>query len=379
MDKISPKHFMFLIWATGIVTLKTYPIVFIRAGQRESWVAVILSSIVTFFYFLFVVNTITRFGGNMAKLYQQTMGKVLGNILMAMFALTLFLTLIESASVEADSMHQNMMLETPPWYFLLFFIIPGIYIVRKDTIAVVIVCIVGITLIMTAGINLGMLTTKQKTWSMLFPIFENGVTGGFWIAALKSLGMYGPISITFPYLHLIQEKKKNSMKFFTIIGLIVLIQMQIVSITGIFMTFNLDQALSYYYPKLIQTHLVSYFQIMEFGELYVMLQTLGGWMLKYLVAFHAIIQICKFYHFKKHTIYLATIILSALALAGSFYISYTSIRLFKWLEYFPWICLVNFVVIPCVVCGVYRVKQKLKGTLSQHPQQTQDVPAQSSN
>ena len=362
MDKISPRHFIFLILATGIVSLKTYPIVFIQDGKKESWIAVIISSILIFLFFLFAIKTIKLADGNLVKLYQNTLGKFIGNILIGFFAFTVFLSMVESASIEADSMHQNMLVETPHWYFMIFFIIPALYVIRKDLVAVIIITIIGISLIMVAGIHLGILTGQQKHISMLFPIFQDGITGGFFISILESLGMYGFISITFPYLHVVNDKKISLTKY-SVIGLIILIQMQIVSITGIFMTFSLDTAESYYYPKLIQTHLVSYFQILEFGELYVMLQILGGWLLKYVVSFHALVQIFKFYNFKKRTIYISSFIISALVMGASYYLTVTSIRLFKWLPYLPWISLANFVVIPCIVFVIYRIKQKYKESL----------------
>lgn len=365
MDQFSPKHFVFLMLATGIVSLKTYPVIFIEGCGRDSWVAVIVASAVIAVYFLFAVH-IMKLSGNAALLqvYHEAFGKILGSVLIAFFAVTVFLTMVESACIEADSMHQNMLVETPNWYFLLFFVLPALYVVRKDLVAVMIVTIIGICLIMAAGIHLGILTTQQKNIKALFPVFENGITVGFWVSVLKCIGLYGFLSITLPYLPRVCYKRESMIKY-TVIGLIIIIQMQIVSITGIFMTFSPELAESYYYPKLIQTHLVSYFAMLEFGELYVMLQILGGWLLKYLIAFHALIQIMQSFRLKARTIYISSFVITALVLGAAYYLTDTSLRLFSALEYLPWISLLNFILIPTVAFVIYWVKRK---KLSKQPE-----------
>ncbi len=356
MDRFSPKHFIFLMLATGIVSLKTYPVIFMKDSGRDSWVAVIAASAMIAAYYLFAIATMKRAGNpDLLQVYQTAFGKIAGGILLGLFAVTVFLTLIEAASIEADSMHQNMLVETPNWYFLLFFVLPALYVVRKDLVAVV--TIIGISLIMVAGIHLGVLTTQQKDIDNLFPVFSHGVTKGFWLSALKCLGLYGSLSITLPYLPQIQYKRGSLIKC-TVIGLVIIIQMQIVSITGIFMTFSPEIAESYYYPKLIQTHLVSYFAMLEFGELYVMLQILGGWLLKYLIAFHALIEIMRSFKLKTRIIYLSSFVITALVLGGAYYLTDTSIRLFSALEYLPWISLVNFILVPSAAFVVFRVRRK---------------------
>lgn len=40
-------------------------------------------------------------------------------------------TLVESSSIEASSMHTNMLLLNPPWTFIILFIFHALYTVRK--------------------------------------------------------------------------------------------------------------------------------------------------------------------------------------------------------------------------------------------------------
>ncbi|WP_236912817.1 hypothetical protein [Clostridium sp. Cult1] len=51
MDRFNPRHFAFLILATSIVSLKTYPTIFIADGGRDSWIAMIIASIIAFLFF----------------------------------------------------------------------------------------------------------------------------------------------------------------------------------------------------------------------------------------------------------------------------------------------------------------------------------------
>lgn len=359
MDKFTPGHFVFLILGASIVSLKTYPRVFLINGQRDTWIAVILSSILIFLFFIYIMNIWNQSGNkNLIDLYHAAVGNILGNLLVALFAVTLFLTLLECASVEADSMHQNMLVEVPKWYYLLLFIIPSILVVRKDLVAIVAVTMVGIVLIMIAGINLGMLTTKYKDVSMLFPIFENGISNGFIVAILETLGLYGSISITLPYLSKIDDRKGTIIKN-VIIALVILIQMEIISTSGILMTFTPFRAASMNYPKLLQTQLISYNQYFDFGELFVMLQMLGGWLIKYMLTFYGILILLRSYNMSKKHINYAIYIISVLVFVGSYFASKNSFILFELLNYYQYVSLFNFVVVPFVVFMIVHVKIKM--------------------
>ncbi|MFZ7120838.1 MAG: endospore germination permease [Eubacteriaceae bacterium] len=356
MDKFTSKHFIFIILAVSIVAMKTYPRTFMIHGQRESWIAVIVSSIIIFFFYIYMISIWKKSDGkSILEIYQNTLGNKTGNFFMILFLSNLFFILIECSSVQADSMHQNMLIETPQWFFLLFFIIPSIYVIKKNLVAVVTITMIGIIFIMIAGINLGLLTIKYKHASMLFPIFQDGIKFDFFLSVLETLGLYGSVSISFIYLTYINDNKKNMIKY-VIIALIVLIQMEIVSITGVLMTFTPFRAISMNYPKLLQTQLVSYFQFLDFGELYVMLQISGGWLLKYLITFYGILTILKNYNFSKQKLNILTYIISGMVLVGSYFISGNSFILFKVLYYFQYICLVNFIIIPFIIFTIYSIK-----------------------
>lgn len=359
MDKFNPYHLMFLIWSVAIISMKTYPRVFIENGWRDSWIAVIISSIIIFCLFFYFIKVWKRSEEkNIVKIYQIAFGKTLGNIFMILFMISLFFILIECTAIEADSMHNTMSIETPKWYYSLFFVLPGLFIVSNNLTSIISISVIGIILISIAGMNLGALTSKDKDIRLLLPVFENGLTFNFILCILETLGLYGHISIIFPYLHKIEDKK-NRLNRASIIALIYLLQMEIVSTTGILMTFTPQRAISMNYPKLLQTQLVSFYQFFDFGELYVMLQTVGGWILKYCVTFYGMILILKTYGVSKKTLKIFKFAISIAVYFISVFITQNTFLLFNLLDILQYITLITFVAIPISAIVLLDIKMRL--------------------
>lgn len=352
MDQFNSKHIAFLILGTSIVSLKTYIKVFSENGGRESWIAMIISSILILLFLIYVIKICQKNNTfSLIDIYLSSMGNTIGKLLLFFFCLTLFLTLVESAAVEASAMHTNMLLDTPIWFFILFFVGPAIYTIKQDVVGIITVALIGVTLIIIAGINLAMLTQEYKDYRFLLPIFENGITKGFILSILQTLGLYGSVSIIFPYMTLLKEKKKLLRHL--IISLLFVIQMQIVSIIGALTSFEVTRVNSIPYVKLLQTQLVSHFRFMEAGELFVMLQVVGGWYIKYVVTFYALIHLLK--AFKFNTSYFIYVI-SAFVAVAAYFAANNLIVLFRLLDYYTYITLVNFVLIPFLVFTIYSFK-----------------------
>lgn len=365
MDKFTSKHYAFLILATGIVSLKTYPGIFIEKGGRESWIATILASLLILSLYIYIIGICRKYNCySFYNIYIKALGEKLGKIFIGIFMATLFITLIECASAEANSMHTNMLLETPIWYLLLFFIVPIIYTVRKDIVAIITVTMIGIVLIMIAGINLAILTSKYKNFQLLFPIFSKGLHGGFFIATIKILGLYGSAFIALPYLSKIKDTKKIIKH--TIIGLLIVIQMEIVAVIGVIASFGVDFAKTMPYPKLLQTQQISYARFLEFGELYVMLQILGGWILKYVISFYAILLLTKEFNpkFKKKYFTYITYGISILVYIVAYFVASNIFVLFSFFNIYSYISFINFIVIPFIVFTIFAVKMKSKKSLN---------------
>lgn len=353
MDKLSSRHFIFIILGTSIVSYKTYPNILIRYGRRDSWISVLIASILIILYISYILKVFTKTKCyNLYEIYTSALGKTFGDILFILFAFTLFLTLVESASMEANSMHQNMILETPPWYILLFFIITTAYCVKKGLRPLMITTLIGITFVMLAGTNLGILTQKYKDNKYLYPILQHGFDKNMILATINALGLYGGIAITLPYVSDVADKHrliKNAL-----VGILIVVQMEIYSTIGIITTFGYKRALTIFYPKLIQTQLVSHFDFLESGELFVMLQIIGGWFIKYTLTFYALLKLIEiFYNKPKNN---AIWVISILVFILSFFASRNGFLLFKILIYYNYIALVNFIIMPLIVFAIYSAR-----------------------
>ncbi|AKL96371.1 spore germination protein [Clostridium aceticum] len=354
MNKFNTKHFAFLILAVTIVSQKTYPKVFTINGGRESWIAVIISSIMILLYLMFFLKVCEKSNNyDFISIYRQALGHKAGNLLLFLFAVTLFITLVESAAVEASSMHTNMLLETPVWFFILFFVIPAAYSASRDIVSIVTITLIGITLINLAGINLGMLTSEYKDSRLLFPIFREGITTGFLLSILQTLGLYGSLTIIFPYLTEIKDKRKLFLH--ATLGMLFVIQMLIVSITGTLMTFEITRVNSIPYPKLLQTQMISKLRFIEAGELYVMLQIVGGWYIRYIVTFYALIKVLS--ALKLRHKYMIIMISGAVGI-GAYLAGNNLFVLFRFLNYYTYIALINFIIIPFVIFIIYSFKKQ---------------------
>ncbi len=359
MDKLNTKHLIFIIWGTSIVSMKTYPNVFITSGGRDSWISVIIASIILFFYFIYLLFVCDKTKCyNMDEIYHKALGKTIGNIFLILFILTIFLTLIESSSVEANALHVNMLSDTPTWFFLLFIIIPAVYIIKKGTRAIVIVTIIGITLIMLAGINLAILTARYKKIEYLLPIMANGINKSFILSIIKALGCYASIAICIPFLSRITNKSKLIKH--SIFAVLIVIQMEVVANIGVLSTFEVSRALNINYPKLIQTQLVSYFDFLEVGEFFVMLQMVGGWFIKYVIALNAILILFKrLSFFNKYWIYIITLFVFII----SYFISAKVILVYKFLNLYVYFSVVSFILIPTIIFSIFYIKTvKIKKT-----------------
>lgn len=354
MDKFNSTHIIFLILGTAVVSLKTYPTVFMKTGGKDSWVAIIISSILIIFYFLYIIKVCRRTNTyNFYAIYTGALGKILGKLFIYLYIFMLFLTLVESAAVEANSMHTNMLLNTPQWFFLIFFVLPAIYTLKKGKVAVISVTCIGIVLIMLAGINLAMLTARYKKVEYLLPVFKNGITTGFLLSIIQTLGLYGSVAIVLPYLSEIKDRKKIFRDSF--IGLLILIQMEIISTTGVIMTFDINRANLISYPKLIQTQRVSLLDFLDAGELFVMLQIVGGWFIKYIVTFLSLLIILKQINYKNRYLHY---IISTFVFLFAFAASKNLFNLFELLNYYTYISFIGFIIMPLLIFLIYDLKNR---------------------
>lgn len=354
MNKITSKQLIFIIMALTIVSLKTYPSIYLHDGGRDTWIIMIIASGIILAYFIFALKVFKKTNCyDLYYIYCNSFGRILGNILYMFFIMSLILTLIECAGVESSSMHTNLLLETPIWYLLIFLVFPAIYCVKKGLRSIVSITIIGMILMTLAGINLGILTFSYKHFNYLLPILQNGITSNLFISLVKILGLYAHITITFPYINQIGEKSKLFKH--GLLGFLFVIQMQIVSVMGILSTFQPDRATRLIYPKLLQTQLISYWRFIESGEFFVMLQTIGGWYIKYILVLNLVLIDFNNLHLKNKYL---SYILSILIFIATNYIADNLFNFLRFLNLYSYISLVNFLIIPFIAIMIFNIKNK---------------------
>lgn len=360
MDKLSFKHFFFIMCASAIVSLKTYPGIFMRDSGRDSWVAVIISGIIISISFDYIIRIwINRKCSSIKEVFDLGLGRFLGQMFLIIFASTLLLTMVECASVEASVIHVNLFIESPQWYILFFILLPGLYTVKKGKSSVVVVIIFCMVVSILNGINLYFLTYPFKKYYRLFPIFEQGINYNFLISIAKSLGLFSSLIISLVYLSQVNNTKK--LRICSLIGLVFIVQMNTASTTGILSTFTVERANSIIYPKLIQTQLISYFGFIASGEFYVIFQVLAGWFAKYVLTFFALISVLKELKIEKLVnLNVVNYCITALVYVFSLWASRDLIRLFELLNAYSYLCLVNFLIIPIVIFTVFAIRTRVR-------------------
>ncbi|MBV7275532.1 endospore germination permease [Clostridium sp. PL3] len=360
MDKLNFKHLFFIICATAIPALKTYPQIFMREAGKDSWICTIIAGIIIIIYFNYICKVCVKNNSfSLYEIYTSVFGKIIGNILFIFFLLTLFLSLFGSASLETNVVHTNLFIESPNWYIALFIVLPGLYVMIKGKNAIMLVLIANMTISIINGTNLYMLTYPFKEYNRLFPIFENGVNIKFLMGIIKALGLYSAVYTVMPYLGEIKEKEK--IRRCSTFSLIFVAQMIVISTNGILTTFDVERANAIIYPKLIQTQLISYFGFIASGEFYVIFQVLTGWFAKYMATFLAIFLILKEFNIKRMwNVKVLPYTISGVIYIGVLCITNDLLNLFKYINFYSYMCLINFFIIPVIIFIIFDFKSRRK-------------------
>jgi spore germination protein (amino acid permease) len=353
MENINMFHLMFLIWGTSIVSMKTNITTLLSLAGRDTWIAIGLASVIALFYLIYVTNIMQKTNTyDIIEIYRKGLGKTIGNTLIIFSLLNVILILVECTSVEASAMHTNLFIETPPWYFILFFVLPAIYSVKKGLAPVVSISIIGMCCAIIAGINLVMLTAPYKDYRYLLPIMADNMTVKFILAVISALGFYGSIFLVFPFFKYVV--RKNKLTKYSIIGFFFVIQMHIVSSIGAIAAFGPVRASNLIFPKLIQTQEISLFGFLESGELFVLFQIVGGWFVKYVIAFFVVRELLRSFNLDGNFfIYLISlvVIVSAYFISSRFEILYRALYLHSYISF------IGFVCIPFVVITIFKIRK----------------------
>ena len=357
------KHLMFIISGLAIVSVKTYPTIFTRLAGRDTWLAVTIGMLLILVHISYLIWVCRKKNCySIARIYRETLGQVVGNAMLIVFIVSLFLHLVESVAVEGSVMHEHFLINTPPSSFIGVLIIIGLFIATRGYQTVITTTIIHIAGIATSGMGLFALVAKYKNYDYLFPIMADGITMDFVLAVIQLMGAYGSITSILPLLSRLSDKQKALR--YTILGTLFVAQNQVVSMIGTITTFSLPWLNAMFYPKLLQTQLVSHLDFMEAGELFVMYQIVGGWLIKYTLCFFVVIVLCRLM-IKVKAYYLW--IMSALIFALAQYLANNIFMIFDLLTYFLYISFVNLIVIPIIIFTIFLFKDSCvipKGDIS---------------
>jgi len=354
MDRITSRQFLFFIPAVVIVSSKTYSSLFTHYGMRDTWIATIIALIVVYFMMQFMLKVCQKKNCyDIHTIFKEAFGKVIGTLLLYVFYFSLFITLIESTSVEAGAMHYNFLIFNPVWGFLLLSVIAGFYVVAMGYRTVVITVILGIVFISGSGFILAALTHMYKDFSRLLPILENGLSSGFLLCILKLIASFSSVFIIFPLLKDVVDKEKLP-KMFNI-SYLYSAQIHVIAIIGSLTTFEVPVALTYPFVKLTQTERIMLLNFLEAGELFVMLQIVVGWIVKFVTTFFILVQVLK----KDGKSNVGMCFFIALIVYGaSFLVGRNLFFLFECLNIYVDITFITFFVIPLITFVVYAVRGK---------------------
>lgn len=356
MVKLNSRHLMFLIVGLCTVSMKTYPTVFSLYGKRDTWIATIIASALILAFIVFSLRAGKRIGDYaLHRVFRRAFGNRVGNAMTLIFLLTALCTVFESTAVESNVLHVNFMRDTPVWIFLAVSSAAAMYVVKRGGASVVSTTIIGMILVSLSGILLGILTQKYKEVKYLFPIFENGINLGFIGCVLRLLGAYGCFSLIFPYLDGIEDKRRLTRH--CVLAMLFVIQIEVVAIIGVLTTFGLERMEQLLYPKITQTQIVSYFGFMEAGELFVMLQIVSGWFIKFIIALYALVEMLRQIGFKSVVIGYAG---AAAAFVASCFIADNLYWYFRMLDILTIIQLIGFVLIPGAAFAVCMLRLRIR-------------------
>lgn len=355
MKGFNSKHFIFVILGLCVVTMKSYPSTFTRLGGRDTWIAAIIASFLIMLFALYIFTICEKNGTyNIYEIYCKALGKKLGMFFIIIYMISLVLVLIESSVIESNAIHNHMLLETPTWFFIVFFIFPAIYVVSKGRTSIIMVSIVALFIITLLGINLAILSQKYKHIRYITPVLEHGIDKNLLLCAFKILGAFSFITIALAYVDEIENKIK--LKKHMLWGLLFTVQMEVVSFIGALTTFNIERVNQSMFVKLTQTQLIRYFGVLESGELYVLFQFVGGWFSKYILTLYALIKLLKM--IKKHNEKISLWFISILVFLPSFFISRNESLMVVFANYFLFTCLFSFIAIPFVLFTIFHIRNK---------------------
>lgn len=359
MNKISSKHFILFIIGVVIISLKTYPSIFIDIGGRDTWLASLIASIIFVIFLMYIVNicNVTK-TFDINYIFAHSMPKALSFILMLIFIITLFINAIEAGALEANILHSTLFLETPVWYALAFFLLPSLFIFNKRLRTILIFVLVSVFIIIINGIIFFALSQSYKDINNLLPVLGSNISYGFVISTLLILGGFSSFMIAIPFLKFID--KVEHIRIHTLYAGIISAAFIIISFVGVITAFGPLRAANIFYPEFILGQRIEFGGFIEFGELFFLIQTVIGFFVKYVLSTYSILLICEKY-IKNKRIFIG--IYTFLIFVFSNFLGMNNYLLYDALKYLQILNLFSFVLLPIIVFSLYYLRHSSQKSL----------------
>ena len=344
MNKISSRHYIFLLLSVSTIALRSYSSIFISDGGHNTWLLVTIAYLITLFIaILFFKKYIKLELYDFYSLLTYITPKIIGKILLLLFCFGLYLNAIEATATQTNSIHINFFINTPIWYCLIFFLIPSTYAISRNFNTIVITCIVTVTLVLIGDIIYLILIAKYIDFSNLLPILKNIQLKNSLLCIIKLIGASSCIFITLPFIHYITDSKKLILNAtLAIIITIFLISTALISVIGFY---GYENAQNIYYPEYILCQQIEIGDFFEFGEFFYIFRNVCLWFLKYIICSMGILFAFKD-KIKNKTIFISiytvTVFIASMILANN------QLYLFDMLNYLQYTNILTFLVVPVI-------------------------------
>lgn len=353
MNQFNWKHYIFIGIAFVVVPIKTYTSIYLKETYNESWIPLIIASLILCLYVYFSMRIFKKNNCyDISKIYHIALGNFFGKAFLVLLLLTILLSLTETAAVLTSLLHTNLLIETPIWYGLIFILGTGLLVGGKGTKSVILTIMVSVIIIAFFGINLSILTFKYKDFSRLLPVFQRSFWDYF-ISTLRFLGGLSYYVLSFIYLDRIHVKDKINRG--VIISLIFVIQLIVVSVAGMIATFESSRLTNMTYPSLFQTQLIEDNNLLGVGEIFVILQIMLGWIVRYVVIFKAIIILLE--QLKWDRPYMKYIV-TGIAYVFAYIANVNLFQFRKILDICNFLVLINILLIPGTIYVIFHFRNK---------------------
>ena len=353
MNKLSSKHFMFFILGTSMIALRSYSSLFVRVGGRDTWIISFFASLIILLYVLYLLKICKSTDTyDINIIMSSALPKWCSSLFKFIFALGLLLTAVESASVEASSIHTNFFLSTPTWYCLLFLIIPAAYVLFKRFNAILILIIITVCIALLGDIALIALVAKYLDFNHLLPILNGGMTPNKWSCLLLILGSLSSVTIVIPYLKFLDNKK--GLITDSTLALIISCILIVTSFISIITFFGPERAGNVFYPEFVESQRAQIASFFEFGEIFYIFRSVCMWFIKYILSSYGILLL---YNDKIKNRKLFILSYSIIVFISSWYMTLNQYYLFSLLKLLQVSLLVPFILIPLISFTSYKFKK----------------------